>query len=163
MKRKSNTRFPMARIKRIMQTDDEVGKISNGTTVLISSCVEQFVKHLCEETLKITTEKKAKAMTASHLKECIEQEELFDFLTDVVEDIAEGAPSKKKRQNQVAQRKKKSWKLVRRKVTVVPSKAMKRNTEKTNSQGQNNNAEGIFDLLIPQLKTIFQELTGKFH
>jgi len=96
MKRKSNTRFPMARIKRIMQTDDEVGKISNGTTVLISSCVEQFVKHLCEETLKITTEKKAKAMTASHLKECIEQEELFDFLTDVVEDIAEGAPSKKK-------------------------------------------------------------------
>jgi len=95
----------MARIKRIMQTDDEVGKISNGTTVLISSCVEQFVKHLCEETLKITTEKKAKAMTASHLKECIEQEELFDFLTDVVEDIAEGAPSKKKAKSSSSKKK----------------------------------------------------------
>jgi len=85
----------MARIKKIMQTDDEVGKISNGTTVLISSCVEQFLKHLCRETLKITSEKKAKAVTANHLKECIEQEELFDFLKDVVEDISQGPLCKK--------------------------------------------------------------------
>lgn len=35
LKKQKNTKFPVARIKKIMQMDDEVGKVAQATPVLI--------------------------------------------------------------------------------------------------------------------------------
>ncbi|XP_056156589.1 dr1-associated corepressor isoform X2 [Lampris incognitus] len=69
-KKKYNARFPPARIKKIMQTDEEIGKVAAAVPVIIS----------CQ----VTQSRNAKTMTTSHLKQCIEREHQFDFLKDLV-------------------------------------------------------------------------------
>lgn len=83
-KKKYNARFPPARIKKIMQTNDEIGKVAAAVPVLISKCVEMFLVSILEHTGEVTKERKAKTMSTSHLKECINKENMFDFLKDVV-------------------------------------------------------------------------------
>ena len=61
------TVFPVARIKKIMQTDDEVGKIAVATPFLISKAVELFLKDLVTKTLEITTEKQSKTLSVAHV------------------------------------------------------------------------------------------------
>ncbi|EIM22911.1 histone-fold-containing protein [Wallemia mellicola] len=91
LKKQKNTKFPVARIKKIMQMDDEVGKVAQATPVLISKALELFMQALVDETLKVTQDKGAKKMTAQHLKQSIEKTEQFDFLSEIAEKIP--APS----------------------------------------------------------------------
>jgi len=48
-KKKYKTRFPMARIKKIMQSDEEVGKIALATPILISKALELFMRDLIQK------------------------------------------------------------------------------------------------------------------
>jgi len=121
-KRKYEARFPPARIKKIMQTDEEIGKVAAAVPVIISRSLEIFLQSLVETTAQYTNERKAKTMTTSHLKHCIENEGKFDFLKDLVANIAdiandeddtgEGAEKPKKqrkpRQTEKKKRKKES-------------------------------------------------------
>ncbi|KAJ3213376.1 DR1-associated protein 1 (negative cofactor 2 alpha) [Dinochytrium kinnereticum] len=86
-RRKEKTRFPVARIKKIMRTDDDVGKVAQVTPVLISKALELFMQAIVDETCKFTRAKCAKKMSASHLKMCILQTPKFDFLKDLVQNI----------------------------------------------------------------------------
>ncbi|XP_012553665.2 dr1-associated corepressor isoform X1 [Hydra vulgaris] len=88
-KRKYEARFPPARIKKIMQTDEEIGKVAAAVPVIISRSLEIFLQSLVETTAKYTNDRKAKTMTTSHLKHCIENEGKFDFLKDLVVNIAD--------------------------------------------------------------------------
>jgi len=67
MKKKYKTRFPMARIKKIMQTDEDVGKISQATPILISKAVELFMQDLILNSVKVTTSKNAKTLSVAHV------------------------------------------------------------------------------------------------
>jgi histone H3/H4 len=67
MKKKLDTRFPAARIKKIMQADEEVGKIAMATPVLISKALELFLQSLCDKTYEITLRRGAKTMSSLHL------------------------------------------------------------------------------------------------
>eukprot|EP00794_Sanderia_malayensis_P020611 gene20611-22645_t len=88
-KRKYEARFPPARIKKIMQTDEEIGKVAAAVPVIISRALEIFLQQLVEKSAEQTRLKRAKTMTTGHLKQCIESENQFDFLKDQVANIAD--------------------------------------------------------------------------
>uniref|UniRef100_A0A2K5EA30 Dr1-associated corepressor n=1 Tax=Aotus nancymaae TaxID=37293 RepID=A0A2K5EA30_AOTNA len=77
--KKYNARFPPAQIKKIMQTDEEIGKVAAAVPVIISRALELFLESLLK--------KACQTMTTSHLKQCIELEQQFDFLKDLVASV----------------------------------------------------------------------------
>ncbi|XP_061461698.1 dr1-associated corepressor isoform X4 [Rhineura floridana] len=86
-KKKYNARFPPARIKKIMQTDEEIGKVAAAVPVIISRALELFLESLLKKACHVTQTRNAKTMTTSHLKQCIELEQQFDFLKDLVASV----------------------------------------------------------------------------
>lgn len=86
-KKKYNARFPPARIKKIMQTDEEVGKVAQAVPVIISRALELFADNLLNQANKVTLRRGARTLTPSHLKFCIENEGKFDFLRDMVANV----------------------------------------------------------------------------
>ncbi|PPQ99825.1 hypothetical protein CVT24_009619 [Panaeolus cyanescens] len=110
MKNKNKqTKFPVARIKKIMQKDEEVGKVAQATPVVISKALELFLGLIIEKSSDVTTERGSKKVEVYHLKHAVETTEMLDFLKDLVQDIpdpsaggtidleAENAEGKKKR------------------------------------------------------------------
>ncbi|TAQ88363.1 hypothetical protein B7494_g3298 [Chlorociboria aeruginascens] len=84
------TKFPVARIKRIMQADEEVGKVAQVTPVAVSKALELFMIALVTGAAAIAKEKGGKRVTAQHLKQVVEGDEQFDFLTEIVGRVGEG-------------------------------------------------------------------------
>ncbi|ELR10408.1 hypothetical protein VC83_00498 [Pseudogymnoascus destructans] len=84
------TKFPVARIKRIMQADEEVGKVAQVTPVAVSKALELFMISLVTKSASLTRSTNSKRVTAVHLKKAIEADEQFDFLNDIVSKIADG-------------------------------------------------------------------------
>lgn len=90
-KKKYNARFPAGRIKKIMQTDEEVGKVAQAVPVIISRTLELFVESLLKKAMEITSAKNAKTLSPSHMKQCILSESRFDFLKDLVKNLPDVA------------------------------------------------------------------------
>lgn len=86
-KRKYEARFPPARIKKIMQVDEEIGKVAAAVPVIVSRAIELFLQSLVERTAELTRERSAKTLTSGHLKRCIEGVRHFDFLKEQVSSI----------------------------------------------------------------------------
>ncbi|XP_053212072.1 myotubularin-related protein DDB_G0290005-like [Panonychus citri] len=86
-KKKYNCRFPPARIKKIMQADEEVGKVAAVVPLIISRALELFVESLLTESSKITKSRNARTLTPSHLKACITSNSQFSFLREFVSTI----------------------------------------------------------------------------
>ncbi|CAG2188386.1 uncharacterized protein LOC143069238 [Mytilus galloprovincialis] len=86
-KKKFNSRFPPARIKKIMQTDEEVGKVAAAVPVIISRALEKFIETLIVKTGETTSNRNAKTLTATHIKQTIVSEKKFDFLRDLVSTV----------------------------------------------------------------------------
>jgi histone H3/H4 len=83
------TKFPVARIKRIMQADEEVGKVAQVTPVAVSKALELFMIALVSGAADKAREKGGKRVTAQHLKQVVEADEQFDFLNEIVGKVAE--------------------------------------------------------------------------
>ncbi|RKP14523.1 histone-fold-containing protein, partial [Piptocephalis cylindrospora] len=96
--KKYKTKFPVARIKKIMQADEDVGKMSQATPVLISKALELFLASLVQATSVEAKARNSRRLLPGHLKVCIETRDTFDFLKDTVSAIpalveASSAPS----------------------------------------------------------------------
>ncbi|KAI7865378.1 histone-fold-containing protein [Spinellus fusiger] len=87
MKKKYKTKFPVARIKKIMQLDEDVGKVAQATPILISKALELFMQSLIDQACQETRIRNAKRLSAVHLKKTIETVDQFDFLKDVVANV----------------------------------------------------------------------------
>ncbi|KAG6840228.1 hypothetical protein C0991_008057 [Blastosporella zonata] len=88
MKNKNKqTKFPVARIKKIMQKDEEVGKVAQATPIVISKALELFLGLIVDQASKVTIDRGAKKVEAYHLKHAIETVETLDFLKDLVEAV----------------------------------------------------------------------------
>ncbi|XP_035545846.1 dr1-associated corepressor-like isoform X3 [Juglans regia] len=87
MRKKLDTRFPAARIKKIMQADEDVGKIAMAVPLLVSKALELFLQDLCDHTYEITLKRGAKTMNSLHLKQCVQTFNVFDFLRDIVNKV----------------------------------------------------------------------------
>ncbi|KAH7348790.1 putative DNA polymerase epsilon subunit C [Rhexocercosporidium sp. MPI-PUGE-AT-0058] len=83
------TKFPVARIKRIMQADEEVGKVAQVTPVAVSKALELFMIALVGGAAEKAKEKGGKKVTATHLKAVVLGSEQFDFLAEIVGRVAE--------------------------------------------------------------------------
>ncbi|KAI8062558.1 histone-fold-containing protein [Gongronella butleri] len=87
MKKKYKTKFPVARIKKIMQLDEDVGKVAQATPILISKALELFMQSLIDQACGEARQRGAKRLTVSHLKKTIDTTEQFDFLKDIVANV----------------------------------------------------------------------------
>ncbi|XP_064603390.1 dr1-associated corepressor-like [Liolophura sinensis] len=83
-KKRYNARFPPARIKKIMQTDEDVGKVAAAVPVIISRALELFIESLILKANETTQSRHAKTLSTAHIKQTIEAEKKFDFLRDLV-------------------------------------------------------------------------------
>ncbi|KAJ8689108.1 hypothetical protein PTI98_013165 [Pleurotus ostreatus] len=85
--RNKQTKFPVARIKKIMQKDEEVGKVAQATPIVISKALELFLSMIIEEASNVTVERGSKKVEAYHLKHAVETTEMLDFLKELVESV----------------------------------------------------------------------------
>ena len=56
-----------ARIKKIMQSDEEIGKVAAAVPVIISRALELFVETLLKNANDVIADRGAKTLTQSHL------------------------------------------------------------------------------------------------
>lgn len=78
------TRFPTARIKRIMQADEEVGKVAQQTPIAVGKALELFMLQLVSKSADVARTKGSKRVTAAMLKQVVETDDQWDFLRDIV-------------------------------------------------------------------------------
>ncbi|BFU23644.1 CBF/NF-Y transcription factor family protein [Entamoeba histolytica HM-1:IMSS-B] len=98
MKRNTATLLPAARVKRIMQEDEDVGKMSGNVPMVIARATELFLVDLIKKTNTVAEEKKSKSVNLSHLHECVKNTPVFDFLIELIEaKMAENPPEERKR------------------------------------------------------------------
>ncbi|KAI3733826.1 hypothetical protein L6452_13283 [Arctium lappa] len=86
-RKKLDTRFPAARIKKIMQADEDVGNIAMAVPLLVSKALELFLQDLCDRTYEITLQRGAKTLNSMHLKQCVQSFNVFDFLREIVDRV----------------------------------------------------------------------------
>ena len=97
------TKFPTARIKRIMQADEEVGKVAQQTPIAVGKALELFMVQLVSKSADIAKDKGSKRVTASMLKQVVETDEQWDFLREIVgkvENEKEGSKQKPKQESE---------------------------------------------------------------
>jgi histone H3/H4 len=78
------TKFPTARIKRIMQADEEVGKVAQQTPIAVGKALEMFMIALVTKSAEVAKEKNSKRVTAQMLKHVVESDDQWDFLREIV-------------------------------------------------------------------------------
>lgn len=78
------TKFPTARIKRIMQADEEVGKVAQQTPIAVGKALELFMVALVTKSADVAREKNSKRVSAQMLKQVVESDDQWDFLREIV-------------------------------------------------------------------------------
>ncbi|CCE62020.1 hypothetical protein TPHA_0B03500 [Tetrapisispora phaffii CBS 4417] len=78
------THFPPAKIKKIMQTDDDIGKVSQATPVIAGRSLEFFLALLVKKSYDIAKSKNLKRISGEIMKQTILTDEKFDFLRENV-------------------------------------------------------------------------------
>ncbi|EJW02645.1 hypothetical protein EDEG_02965 [Edhazardia aedis USNM 41457] len=86
--KKRKSRFPIARIKRIMQSDDEIGKISTTAPVVLSRAIELFIADLIDCLIANISNKNLKIDFDAFLK-VVENDKKFDFLKILLDNLNE--------------------------------------------------------------------------
>lgn len=86
-RKKYDARFSPSRIKRIMQSDEEVGKIGSSVPYIMSKALEMFFETLLKEASEITKSRHARTLTTSHLKIAIQNNDRFALLRDLIATI----------------------------------------------------------------------------
>ncbi|KAI4956281.1 hypothetical protein J4E91_000492 [Alternaria rosae] len=99
--------FPVARIKRIMQADDDVGKVAQVTPVVVSKALELFMISLVTKAAAEAKARNSKRVGSIHLKQAITKTDRFDFLNEIVSKVAD-APEKSEGDMDVDGKKKKT-------------------------------------------------------
>ncbi|KAL6945378.1 H2A superfamily protein [Hanseniaspora vineae] len=77
------THFPAAKIKKIMQSDEDVGKLSSTTPVVSGRSLEFFIGLLIVESSKNCAKMGTKKITPDIVKKTILENNKFDFLRDL--------------------------------------------------------------------------------
>lgn len=100
-RRKGNSAFPVARIKKMMQSDDDVGKIATVTPVLVAKALECMMEQVLTEAAQVARDRHTRTVTPQHLRHCVLSNDAFDFLRPTlahVQPLEEGGKVRKKRQ-----------------------------------------------------------------
>ncbi|KEF57139.1 uncharacterized protein A1O9_07329 [Exophiala aquamarina CBS 119918] len=88
------TKFPVARIKRIMQADEDVGKVAQATPTAVAKALELFMIALVSKGAEEAKANRSKRVTAQHLKAALMKDGQYDFLTDICENVPDEGSKK---------------------------------------------------------------------
>eukprot|EP00300_Choanocystis_sp_HF-7_P004415 c13405_g1_i1.p1 GENE.c13405_g1_i1~~c13405_g1_i1.p1 ORF type:complete len:207 (+),score=35.48 c13405_g1_i1:48-623(+) len=80
-------KFPRERIRKILQSNDDVGKIARATPFAISLALEVFLSGLIQKMALVAGDHDVDVLTTAHVKELIERESIYDFLRPLVAEI----------------------------------------------------------------------------
>jgi histone H3/H4 len=69
-----------ARLKRLLQEDEDVGRVSKAAPVLISKAIELFITDVILQSSSCATSKKRKIITPEDIQEAVQLNDKFDFL-----------------------------------------------------------------------------------
>ncbi|KAK4561783.1 hypothetical protein LTR86_004462 [Recurvomyces mirabilis] len=98
------TSFPVARIKRIMQADEDIGKVAQVTPHVVSRALELFMIRLITASAQQASGgaggKGPKKIQAQHMKRAIQGNENFDFLNEIAVKVPD-APTKTSKKQEV--------------------------------------------------------------
>ncbi|GAA5981188.1 hypothetical protein JCM11641_003141 [Rhodosporidiobolus odoratus] len=110
MGKKSNqARFPLARIKKMIQADEDVGKVAQATPVVVSKSIELFLASLIDACVKDAEQRQSNKLTPWGLKRAINATPTLDFCADIVESIPdplEGEEDEKPKKKRAPKKKK---------------------------------------------------------
>ena len=81
------TKFPVARIKRIMQADEDVGKVAQATPTAVAKALECFMVALVAKGAITAKGEDCKRVTATHLKNALLADPQYDFLNEICENV----------------------------------------------------------------------------
>ncbi|AFN84117.1 class 2 transcription repressor NC2 subunit [Encephalitozoon romaleae SJ-2008] len=81
--KKKLTRFPISRLKRIMQLNEDIGKIGASVPVVASKAIEMFLTEIVELTLKEARKKSSSRMSPEFITRAIESSPKFEFLKNM--------------------------------------------------------------------------------
>lgn len=81
---KIKTHFPPAKVKKIMQTDDDIGKVSQATPVIAGRSLEFFLALLVKKSYDVAKQMDCKRISGEVMKQTILADEKFDFLRENV-------------------------------------------------------------------------------
>lgn len=99
------TSFPVARIKRIMQADEDIGKVAQVTPHVVSRALELFMIKLISASAAQAQgpvsaagggAKGPKRIQAQHMKKAVDSDETFDFLQDIIAKVPDAPVRGKK-------------------------------------------------------------------
>ena len=79
-----NHQLPLARVKKIMKTDEDLKMISSETPALFAKACELFIIEITRRAWVHTDENKRRTLQKSDVADCIQNTIIFDFLVDVI-------------------------------------------------------------------------------
>lgn len=82
---KNHNDLPLARIKRIMKSDEDVRMISAEAPVLFAKACEMFILEMTLRGWNYSENNKRKTLLKEDVKEAIQRTDIFDFLVDVID------------------------------------------------------------------------------
>ena len=86
-KRNPSVRFSSAHIKKMMQVDEDIGKMSHAVPAMVGKAVELFSTILVQKAGNVTKQKGAKTLTQEHVAAVIKEDPRLDFLVHLVKGI----------------------------------------------------------------------------
>ncbi|GAB7360301.1 hypothetical protein MBLNU230_g8059t1 [Neophaeotheca triangularis] len=102
------TSFPVARIKRIMQADEDIGKVAQVTPHVVSRALELFMIKLVSGAAAQARgpaaqgggggQKGGKRILCQHMKKAVNADPTFDFLAEIVGKVPDAPASKAKKE-----------------------------------------------------------------
>ena len=81
---KNHNDLPLARIKRIMKSDEDVRMISAEAPVLFAKACEMFILEMTLRSWCYSENNKRKTLQKEDVKEAVQRTDIFDFLVDVI-------------------------------------------------------------------------------
>ncbi|SCU87427.1 LAFA_0E06656g1_1 [Lachancea sp. 'fantastica'] len=78
------THFPPAKIKKIMQTDEDIGKVSQATPVITGRSLEFFIAMLVNRSGHVAKDMGCRRISGDVMKKTIMSDEKFDFLRELI-------------------------------------------------------------------------------
>jgi len=82
---KTHNDLPLARIKRIMKSDEDVRMISAEAPVLFAKACELFILELTLRSWNYSESNKRRTLQKEDIQTAIQKTDIFDFLVDVIQ------------------------------------------------------------------------------
>ncbi|CAG9329360.1 DRAP1 [Blepharisma stoltei] len=80
MKNKNNLSFPPNRIKKIVQSNQDIGKLSSSTPYLICKITEEFIQKLTLLSSDLAVQQGDSKLTLWHIAQVIENDKMFEAI-----------------------------------------------------------------------------------